>query len=402
MSIIDLIPPLSDITQNQFLIGGVGTMLTGAGLWALRSIPNQIWNGIKGCTALNLDVTTRHNQYNEIALLLGNYLIKPLTRQYAPAMVKHNRYTGEESAEGLTPGFGRGFAYYRGTLISFERRRLEGGNNKIEESMSITFLTRSTEIILKFLDEARSFSGRDRVRVSISGSDYFSSTVFKERRDLTSVFVPESVKTTLISRFQWFLDNESWYRRRGIPYKFCSLLYGPPGTGKTSLIHALASNFGLNIAYVTSLSSIDELLSQCKENDLVVIEDIDSLAKGLDRAKDDDEADPVVGSIPVLHRLLNVIDGFCTPHGLKVVMTTNHPERLDPALLRSGRTDLKLEIGPLGPVEIRQMFRAFYEETADFAPFCSWKGSDLQELFLTHSAGDARRVLMTPTQGLAA
>ncbi len=45
-----------------------------------------------------------------------------------------------------------------------------------------------------------------------------------------------------------FLHSFPWYQHRGIPFRRGYLLYGPPGTGKTSLIHALASHFGMSVA----------------------------------------------------------------------------------------------------------------------------------------------------------
>ena len=62
-----------------------------------------------------------------------------------------------------------------------------------------------------------------------------------------------------------------------------------------------------------------------------------------------------------LQLLINALDGLATNHGAVVFITTNHQDRLDHALLRQGRIDLDLEVGPLDDAAARGMFEAFYD-----------------------------------------
>lgn len=63
--------------------------------------------------------------------------------------------------------------------------------------------------------------------------------------------------------------------------------------------------------------------------------------------------------------LLNLLDGLSSCHGLFVVMTTNHPERLDPALIRAGRCNLHIRLKPCTAVQVNQFFKLFYSETGE-------------------------------------
>jgi chaperone BCS1 len=93
-----------------------------------------------------------------------------------------------------------------------------------------------------------------------------------------------------------------------------------------------------------------------------------------------------------LHEILNAMDGMQTPDGLKFIVTTNHIERLDPAIIRPGRIDEVIEIGPLSRESARRMFRAFYgrDGIGDYAPRT---GAELQLMFSTMSAEDAEAAL---------
>ncbi|OAR00671.1 hypothetical protein LLEC1_07374, partial [Akanthomyces lecanii] len=143
-----------------------------------------------------------------------------------------------------------------------------------------------------------------------------------------------------------------WYANRGIPYRRGYLLYGPPGTGKSSLSVALAGYFRMKI-YIVSLSSLTateenlaSLFAELPTNCIVLLEDIDTagLSKTREKKEDDDKdgsdsTPPVQGQLS-LSALLNILDGVAAQEGRVLIMTTNHLESLDKALIRPGRVDM--------------------------------------------------------------
>jgi len=149
------------------------------------------------------------------------------------------------------------------------------------------------------------------------------------------------------------LLNPELFHRVGIsPPKGC-LLYGPPGTGKTLLARAVASQIEANFLKVVSSAIVDkyigesarlirEMFNYARDHQPCVIfmDEIDAI--GGRRFSEGSSADREIQR--TLMELLNQMDGFDALGQVKIIMATNRPDTLDPALLRPGRLDRKVEI----------------------------------------------------------
>uniref|UniRef100_A0A914WRG7 AAA+ ATPase domain-containing protein n=1 Tax=Plectus sambesii TaxID=2011161 RepID=A0A914WRG7_9BILA len=149
------------------------------------------------------------------------------------------------------------------------------------------------------------------------------------------------------------LLNPELFRRVGItPPKGC-LLYGPPGTGKTLLARAVASQLDCNFLKVVSSAIVDkyigesarmirEMFNYARDHQpcIVFMDEIDAI--GGRRFSEGTSADREIQR--TLMELLNQMDGFDSLGKVKIIMATNRPDTLDPALLRPGRLDRKIEI----------------------------------------------------------
>lgn len=104
---------------------------------------------------------------------------------------------------------------------------------------------------------------------------------------------------------------------------------------------------------------------------VLLLEDID--AAFLDKRGADSAADAVkyagAGSL-TLSGVLNALDGVASCEERVVFMTTNHPERLDAALIRPGRVDRRVYVGDASDVQVREMFAKFFEAADDALGRC--------------------------------
>jgi len=190
-------------------------------------------------------------------------------------------------------------------------------------------------------------------------------------RSLDSVILPTDQKTRIRGDLERFLADEGRYARLGMPYHRGYMLHGPPGTGKTSLVKALSQEFGLDLWYAPLGDLNDEIslmsvISEVGARSILLLEDIDSVRISNDRATQDGGSSK---STVTTSSLLNALDGVATPHGLITVMTTNHFDKLDPALTRPGRMDLVEFIDTPSRDMVGEMFRHFYGSVPDDVPW---------------------------------
>lgn len=234
-------------------------------------------------------------------------------------------------------------------------------------------------------------------------------------RDISTVILPPESKKLLLRDVKEYLNpvTARWYAQRGLPYRRGYLFYGPPGTGKTSLSLALAGELKVPL-YILSLSTgslTDETLTMLfvglPKKCIVLLEDID--CAGVQRnnngnfmfddsdSEEDDEEDyssdsdsksgasknketkskkkttnKMEATTTGPHNrmktsvsfsgLLNAIDGVASHEGRILIMTTNHRERLDPALIRPGRVDMQVEFGYAGRDTLEEIFRELYSQ----------------------------------------
>lgn len=161
-------------------------------------------------------------------------------------------------------------------------------------------------------------------------------------------------KQKIVNDINDFISKEEWYFKRGLSYKRGYLFYGPPGNGKTTLCLALAKHFNRDIHFLNlnDLEQDSKLLvsiNNIKNNSILVIEDVDVVFGTRD------------GKSKIsFSALLNCMDGAFSKYGIITIMTTNHIERIDPALIREGRIDMKIKIDNPEMEMVEEYLSIFY------------------------------------------
>lgn len=192
-----------------------------------------------------------------------------------------------------------------------------------------------------------------------------------QKSGFDDLILDEGLKSAIREDFAQFLGAQQQYKDLGLAWRRGALLIGPPGNGKTHCVRALVKELAVPSLYVQSLQhqyfQSEQLLQSVFERArelrpcVLIFEDLDALV---------DERNQSF--------FLNQLDGFEKNDGLVVLATTNHPERIDSAIIdRPSRFDRKYHFD-LPAVERREEFLLDWQQR--LADRVTWSTESVQQL----------------------
>ena len=393
--------------RNEFASGGLLLMILGGlSVW-LRAVPEYLWDWLVRQTTMMITVKDDDAAFAWVKeWFLEQRFLKRIRRVDLDTTVRNERIA-------MVPAPGKHWFWHGGRFFEVWFSRTENTRERSGrrlESLTFRTLGRNRALLEHFVaDVVRCHIKRQGVQSYLymydDGWDYVEGYA---PRGLASVVLQPGEKEHLLEDVAQFRRSKERYEQLGVPYHRGYLFYGPPGTGKTSLVSALAAHFALSI-YVVNLGDFNDrsllgAVNRVPANSVVLFEDIDCM-RGSQTREEMDEAkkgttNPAAkeSASPngvTLSGLLNVLDGLHAPSGVLFVMTTNHVEKLDPALLRPGRIDYKLYLGKASDPQKVELYRRFFpdaseREAREFVEACGSAETmaEFQGLLLALQRGD--------------
>lgn len=366
------------LLANQFLAGGFILGVAGCVVALVRKWPGEIWTRLKSYFIIEVDIQGYDEAFQWVNLWLSHQSYSKRTARVLTVITRTPWNSDPEELNSsrpeiiFSPAPGNHLLKFRGVWVLLHRERKDpAGKERLLpiETFNLKFFTRNRAVAEQLLEEARELvypPDDDRLRILNARWDDWNLTSRRRPRPEGSVILKSGVLETILKSIKDFKVAEQWYVDRGIPWRLGILLFGPPGSGKSSTVAAIASHFKMDIAILNlNMKGLDDnqlnsYLADCPKNALVLLEDIDCVFSERKGSEDKDNQVTFSG-------LLNAIDGVAASEGRILFMTTNYVEKLDPALIRPGRVDVKFEIGSPDRDQVMKLFWRFYPESVGLA-----------------------------------
>lgn len=367
---------LTSLNENQFAQGGFIVGLLAMTGQYLKRVPIYIWSRIKRLLIYQVNIEESDDLFVYFEIWLQkNYTSKYRNVEAALKLDKKNYENYDPITGEFLDSFQEKVNFKQFDDLFYVRRglnyiRIYKGREKMENArdfksafynkfqISGIFAKRIINKLVKEVHEdalqekIKSKNKNITVRVSDEHGCWLKEAVL-EPKSMDNIIIDG--KEDILSDIENFKESRFWYKERDIAYKRGYMLYGDAGTGKTSFILSLAKKLNKDVNFLqlnrTDDRAIRNAFRDLKPNSILVIEDIDA-AYSQRKGKDDIKFS--------FSTLLNCLDGVFSKEDILVFFTTNHIEKLDPALVRSGRIDYKMEFKRPSYEYVNKYLEVFY------------------------------------------
>ena len=348
------------------------------GLWGLsvvtflcRDIPRKVIDFIVYQSTTTLELNSQDEIFFQFLKWISTHKLHRFVRTLNLNNGRPSRYGSEEDEKrsGLSIGYGRMFFFHEGRLfLVYRSKESSNQTERVKETLSIRVLGRNQKIFGTLFEAAIKADDKDQIYTKIYtySTDFWSQSTRQFKRDPATVAISPEAEEKLYSTIDSFIGDKDWYVKNGVPYRLGILLEGPPGTGKTSLIKAICAKYNRPL-YLLNLGAVNDgsllsALADVPEGAVVAIEDIDAQGVSVKRNEDEEEGGSAFKKPLTISGILNGLDGAASSENRIMIATTNHPEKLDSALVRPGRIDLILRIGNMETPAFKKYMSRMYED----------------------------------------
>ena len=380
---------------NQMIAGALMLTLSGSALYLAKELPKSVFELLKKTLTTTLTINNGAYENEQLFLKISSMMNHSNSEKSVRTLSVDTCFDPSGSAK-VYISFGYGFHImrYGGELLFVKKNKLEKvGTYKVIDEISMTKIGRSHSIFNKMVAEnSKDSEEKDKISILTFKDKKWSVSSKEKKRPSSSLAIDEDVFYSIDSHIDYFINNKSEYDRLGLNYKTSFILHGKTGTGKTSIIKSIASDRNMNLCVINinSMSdrSFSEAIISAPANSIILIEDFDSsstlkIRDALPESEKLTVNDDVDSYSPLtLTGVLNTLDGVSSLNGNIVFMTTNHLEKIDSAVYRSGRIDVVTELPDVSSESVKRHFERLYGDMSN-VDFSSMRACEINRVIFS-------------------
>lgn len=373
-----IISHYNEVTKANPLVATLIIPIVGGLMIYMKNVPLHIWNAIVRNTTVSMSLNNAGwdgnvDAYNTFDKWFMQSGYKKYSRNFFMFRQWREDLFAGETWKPYRMGIGNGkhIFFYRKRFFWFSKGKLDSaGSEKVKEEIVIKTFGWGHQVFEDLIDLFNEKKTDDNgIMVHTFNGETWVESGRIAHRDIETFFMDKEVKASILDKLNRFIDGRDWYQKKGLTYKTSFLFFGPPGTGKTTLTKLLASHFkrdvySLDLSRLTNAGLV-KALSTVKPGSFLLMEDVDQAGGAVRKRKKEGEASILdafsdMGQL-TMSGLLNAFDGVVSLDNIIIMLTTNHPEDLDPAVRRKSRIDNEYLIDNLTPMQIWEYCQHMYE-----------------------------------------
>lgn len=403
-TLIEYITAIYEATKtNPIAATMVGLYGASTLTYVLRGVPLNIYSFFKKHLTTSITVYSYDDRYHAIKDYLSLNQIQWLNRNIdiTSYCVNSEEY---KKSDKPTMVFGKTYCMFNKKILSVDRVEktvnMQESKALAPEHIRITYFGRDRSLANKLLAKISELYFDEGKYNYVKHTEYGNqwTTYCKiHHRPLESLVFSNNTLKIIHDHISMFISKEHWFTDNHVPWRTGILLYGPPGTGKSSLVAALANHLKMDVYVIKpeDARNFDSVLKEVPEKCIILIEEIDCMC--MSRDENEKPLDSINKNM--LSSMINALDGITSRNGRIVIATTNHIEKLDAALIRDGRFNLKIELGYVDKGMMVSYLKRFYPELNDEAlefwePKANLSPATMQKSIIEHMEGSYSDVLL--------
>lgn len=370
------------LNGNTLVAGAATASLLASLAYVARGMPRTLWRYLKRHIVFTYYIEYDYDEQRTMIQIISEKFEHELQKRVSGKRASARLTTRKKRlTETLADG---GFFFWDDNALIWVSRSQENQNKENSKprrivTLSLTTLRFHRQKLLGMLSQsARDYTVPGIYQLVAPSWGGGTPGAYRQRNftSLPPLAIEQNVKEQIDTLIAEFLRKREAKNRTDTPHKLVFMLYGEPGTGKSALGEYIAFKLKTSLFVINGLSQkghndlgLSDSVFAARDNiaegeiPVIMLDDFDTYMTGLRRRETEDPAEARAARSSENVQLGQMLASLQSPVEITdcvIIFTTNHLNKIDPAMYRPGRVSALIEVGRMSPKAIMQYYEQVY------------------------------------------